>query len=147
MSIVTNEVPEIVGLIHSNYGVAPSNLFTESSPILWRLVFPPEGEASEFLLPQLPNLPSLPSVADPFESDGFDSNMNVVPVRKKLKTEIGEVNKSLHESKSSTHWLDDVVCTGSDQPQFSDEDVVCREIDSYLMESQIPSEQCKMVAE
>ena len=42
MSIVTNEVPEIVGLILSNYGVAPSNLFTESSPILWRLVFPPE---------------------------------------------------------------------------------------------------------
>ena len=42
MSIVTNEVPEIVGLILSNYGVAPSNLFTESSPILWGLVFPPE---------------------------------------------------------------------------------------------------------
>ena len=103
-----------------------------------------EGEALEFLLPQLPNLPSLPSVADPFESDGFDSNMNVVPVRKKLKTEIGEVNKSLHESKPSTHWLDDVVCTGSDQPQFSDEEVVCREIDSYLMESQIPSDQCPL---
>ena len=100
----------------------------------------PEGEASVFLLPQLPNLPSLPSVAD-----RFDSNVNVVPVRKKLKTEIDEVNKTSHESKpSTTDWLDDVVCTERDQPQFSDEEVACREIDSYLMESQIPSDQCPL---